>query len=101
MHVDRDARHISAPAEGAGALTRIAARLDAAGIELDDIGLQRPSLDDVFLSLTGHEPRQPSRRRPTTSRSRRRSDDLDHGHPLSRPPTPTSAGPPAPGRSGR
>ncbi len=33
---------------------RIAGRLEAAGIELDDIGLQRPSLDDVFLHLTGH-----------------------------------------------
>ena len=54
IHVDRDARHITAPAEGVGALTRIAARLDDAGIDLDDIGLQRPSLDDVFLSLTGH-----------------------------------------------
>jgi ABC-2 type transport system ATP-binding protein len=54
IHVDHDARHITAPAEGVGALTRIAARLEAAGIELDDIGLQRPSLDDVFLSLTGH-----------------------------------------------
>ena len=54
IHVDRDARHITAPAEGVGALTRIAARLDEAGIDLDDIGLQRPSLDDVFLNLTGH-----------------------------------------------
>ncbi len=54
IHVDHDARHISAPAEGIAALTRIAARLEAADIELDDIGLQRPSLDDVFLSLTGH-----------------------------------------------
>ena len=54
IHVDRDARHITAPAEGVAALTRIAARLDDARIELDDIGLQRPSLDDVFLSLTGH-----------------------------------------------
>ena len=54
IHVDRDARHITAPAEGVGALTRIAARLDDAGIDLDDIGLQRPSLDDVFLNLTGH-----------------------------------------------
>jgi ABC-2 type transport system ATP-binding protein len=54
IHVDHDARHITAPAEGVGALTRIAARLEAAGIELDDIGLQRPSLDDVFLTLTGH-----------------------------------------------
>ena len=54
IHVDRDARHITAPAEGVGALTRIANRLDDAGIDLDDIGLQRPSLDDVFLNLTGH-----------------------------------------------
>ena len=54
IHVDRDARRITAPAEGVGALTRIAARLDEAGIDLDDIGLQRPSLDDVFLNLTGH-----------------------------------------------
>ncbi|GIL36968.1 ATP-binding cassette domain-containing protein [Phycicoccus sp. DTK01] len=54
IHLDRDARRITAPAEGVGALTRIAARLDEAGIDLDDIGLQRPSLDDVFLTLTGH-----------------------------------------------
>jgi ABC-2 type transport system ATP-binding protein len=54
VHADRAARHLSAPAEGVGSLTRIAGRLEAAGIELDDIGLQRPSLDDVFLHLTGH-----------------------------------------------
>jgi len=54
IHVDADARRVTAPAEGVGALTRIAARLDEAGIDLDDIGLQRPSLDDVFLNLTGH-----------------------------------------------
>ena len=54
IHVDRESRRITAPAEGVAALTRIAARLDDAGIELDDIGLQRPSLDDVFLNLTGH-----------------------------------------------
>ncbi len=60
MHVDRDARHISAPAEGVGALTRIAALLEAADIDLDDIGLQRPSLDDVFLNLTGHRAEPPA-----------------------------------------
>ena len=59
LHVDADARRITAPAEGVAALTRIAARLDEAGIELDDIGLQRPSLDDVFLSLTGHRAEEP------------------------------------------
>ena len=28
--------------------------LDEAAIGIDDIGLRRPTLDDVFLSLTGH-----------------------------------------------
>jgi ABC-2 type transport system ATP-binding protein len=60
IHVDRDARHLTAPAEGVTALTRIAARLEEADIELDDIGLQRPSLDDVFLNLTGHRAEEAS-----------------------------------------
>jgi ABC-2 type transport system ATP-binding protein len=29
-------------------------RLDEAGVDVDDITLRRPTLDDVFLSLTGH-----------------------------------------------
>ncbi|MFQ6324684.1 ATP-binding cassette domain-containing protein [Nocardia sp. CWNU-33] len=46
---------ISIPApEGAATLTEALRRLDAAGIELADIALRRPSLDDVFLSITGH-----------------------------------------------
>jgi ABC-2 type transport system ATP-binding protein len=28
--------------------------LDEAGIAIDDIALRRPTLDDVFLTLTGH-----------------------------------------------
>jgi ABC-2 type transport system ATP-binding protein len=35
-------------------MTRIAAVFESSGIELDDLGLARPSLDDVFLHLTGH-----------------------------------------------
>jgi ABC-2 type transport system ATP-binding protein len=31
-------------------------RLDEAQVVVDDIGIRRPSLDDVFLSLTGHRP---------------------------------------------
>ncbi|MFL0578100.1 ATP-binding cassette domain-containing protein [Dietzia sp. 179-F 9C3 NHS] len=54
LRVDRDARRLTAPSEGVSALAGIAAAFADAGIELDDIGLQRPSLDDVFLSLTGH-----------------------------------------------
>ncbi|WP_333618381.1 ATP-binding cassette domain-containing protein [Dietzia sp.] len=54
IHVDHDARRLSAPSEGVGGLAAIANAFAAEGIELDDIGLQRPSLDDVFLGLTGH-----------------------------------------------
>ncbi len=53
LHVDRDARRLTAPSEGVSELADIAAAFTGAGIELDDVGIQRPSLDDVFLSLTG------------------------------------------------
>ncbi|MGV9822299.1 ATP-binding cassette domain-containing protein [Nocardia xishanensis] len=46
---------IAIPAtEGAKTLAEALRRLDSAGIELVDIALRRPSLDDVFLQLTGH-----------------------------------------------
>lgn len=54
VQIDYDSRQITAPA-GLAAMTRVAARFDQSGMELDDIGLQRPSLDDVFLKLTGHK----------------------------------------------
>jgi ABC-2 type transport system ATP-binding protein len=39
--------------EGASTLVSAARHLDDAGIELADLGIHRPSLDDVFLALTG------------------------------------------------
>ena len=54
VHVDESARRITSPAEGLADVTRIAGLFDGSGIDLDDLGLQRPSLDDVFLHLTGH-----------------------------------------------
>ncbi len=39
---------------GPAALQRVLADLGAAGIELHDAGMRRPTLDDVFLRLTGH-----------------------------------------------
>lgn len=44
---------IAAP-DGANTLTHIVLRLESAGIQLSDISLRRPSLDDVFFALTGH-----------------------------------------------
>jgi ABC-2 type transport system ATP-binding protein len=53
VHVDEPARRLTAPAQGLGDITEVAAIFETSGIELDDLGLQRPSLDDVFLHLTG------------------------------------------------
>ena len=40
--------------EGASLLSEVVRRLDDAGIKVADLALHRPTLDDVFLSLTGH-----------------------------------------------
>jgi ABC-2 type transport system ATP-binding protein len=53
VHVDAGARQLTAAAEGIADMTRVAGWLQESRIEVDDIGLSRPSLDDVFLSLTG------------------------------------------------
>jgi ABC-2 type transport system ATP-binding protein len=37
-----------------GTIVEAVRRLDEAGVGVDDLGLRRPTLDDVFLSLTGH-----------------------------------------------
>jgi ABC-2 type transport system ATP-binding protein len=41
-------------AEGSEALVETVRRLDALGIHTEGLGIRRPSLDDVFLALTGH-----------------------------------------------
>jgi ABC-2 type transport system ATP-binding protein len=52
--VEGETRRISAPvAERVAALTEVARSLADAGVAVADIGLRRPTLDDVFLRLTG------------------------------------------------
>ncbi|MGD0863050.1 MAG: ATP-binding cassette domain-containing protein [Candidatus Limnocylindrales bacterium] len=54
IQVDGERLHLVAPlAHGAGELTAIVRDLDAAHLSLADLALRRPTLDDVFLSLTG------------------------------------------------
>jgi len=54
-HLDSAIRTISAPVStGAKALMDVLRALDEAQIHPSDIGLKRPSLDDVFMALTGH-----------------------------------------------
>lgn len=53
IHIE--GRSMTVPvAGGPRTLTAALRSLDDEGIELHDVGLRRPTLDDVFLSLTGH-----------------------------------------------
>jgi ABC-2 type transport system ATP-binding protein len=59
LHVDRQNHRATVPApNGPTILMAALQRLQEAGVRVDDIGLRRPSLDDVFLHLTAHD-RQP------------------------------------------
>ena len=52
---DRHTRRVTVAARGgAQELVEVVRRLGEARIEVDDVGLRRPTLDDVFLTLTGH-----------------------------------------------
>jgi ABC-2 type transport system ATP-binding protein len=54
IRVDVAARRITAKASGLPDMLTVGEAVRASGIPIDDLGLQRPSLDDVFLTLTGH-----------------------------------------------
>jgi ABC-2 type transport system ATP-binding protein len=57
--MDKHSRRITVPAPGgSSSLVDVIRTLDGAGIRIADIGLRRPTLDDVFLTLTGHEAEQ-------------------------------------------
>jgi ABC-2 type transport system ATP-binding protein len=52
---DEDSRALSAPVSGGAAdLRTVLTALGRAAVEVTDVGLRRPTLDDVFLHLTGH-----------------------------------------------
>jgi ABC-2 type transport system ATP-binding protein len=54
VHIDRNVRRITAKAGGLPDMLAMGEAIAAAGIVVEDLGLLRPSLDDVFLHLTGH-----------------------------------------------
>lgn len=55
IHVDDELRHLAVPmTRGAQHLATIVRELDSKFVPLEDLALRRPTLDDVFLSLTGH-----------------------------------------------
>ena len=45
---------VAVGSRGSDALLDVVRRLDAAGVTVTGLGIRRPSLDDVFLALTGH-----------------------------------------------
>jgi ABC-2 type transport system ATP-binding protein len=74
-HVDRERQRITLPApQGTASLRAALDRLGDVGVSVDNIGLRQPSLDDVFLSLTGHGAGDDEASRPErTGRRHRRS----------------------------
>jgi len=72
-HVDEITRRITVPTgeHGAAVLAEIVRRLDQAGVEFTDLALRRPTLDDVFLTLTGHAAEEVSENGQATGARRR------------------------------
>ena len=57
FQISEDGRHLRAPVRStAGLVTRVVRVLDAAGVDVEDIAVHQPSLDDVFMRLTGVVP---------------------------------------------
>jgi len=52
---DESGQRLTVPVTAAeGLTTRVVRALDQVGVQVNDVTMQRASLDDVFLSLTGH-----------------------------------------------
>ena len=72
--VDPAQRRISGPSkDGTSQLAVLVRDFDAAGIAIVDLQLHRPSLDDVFLTLTGHQAEQEKEVKPSGRWGRRTS----------------------------
>ncbi|MGH3377064.1 MAG: ATP-binding cassette domain-containing protein [Actinoallomurus sp.] len=51
--IDAEARRVSVPVGGGITLPAVVLDLDRAGVAVEDVALRRPTLDEVFLRLTG------------------------------------------------
>jgi len=72
-HVDEDARRVTVPVRGgAAALVEVVRELDLVGIAVEDLALRRPTLDEVFLALTGQGAETPEGAEQATTMEARR-----------------------------
>ncbi len=87
-HVDAETGIVSVGvgSRGSEAMIEVVRGLDGAGVEIRGLALRRPSLDDVFLALTGHaaeeeaeEPGGRRRRRRGRASKRGRASEKDTG----------------------
>ena len=67
---------------GSDALVEAVRALDGAGVPVQGLGLRRPSLDDVFLALTGHAAEDEDDDEPVPRRGRRRGAAVGSGEDL-------------------
>jgi ABC-2 type transport system ATP-binding protein len=58
--VENDQQHLAARGDSATAMLETVRALDAAGLQPTTLALREPTLDDVFLELTGHVAEQQS-----------------------------------------
>jgi ABC-2 type transport system ATP-binding protein len=60
--LDEDSQRVSVgTAHGSSLIVQAVRELEAAGVGVADIGLRQPTLDDVFMALTGHHAEEPVR----------------------------------------
>jgi daunorubicin resistance ABC transporter ATP-binding subunit len=81
--IDADTGRLRLPvADGPGLLPEVATRLAATGLRITDLTLRRPTLDDVFLTLTGHGTRPTP---PDTNQTDTNQTDTAHADTARRP----------------
>ncbi len=75
--IDQDTRKLSSPITNRSVtLTDVIRALDAAGVHTEDIALRRPTLDEVFLHLTGRRPTEDAATEAAkTGRKKKKSDE--------------------------
>ena len=80
-------------------MTRVVRALDEAGIDLEDVAVHQPSLDDVFLRLTGAPPAVPAIDQEAAKLAGRGGNTDDQRRfPLTLAERPIATGPAWPGR---